>query len=338
MRALRAVPLLTEGKRSTGGTAGLDTVGLSFDVEADFEAKGGVVTISNFGVVGAETVGVRHALPGGGFLALGKGQKAWVEASAKRAGSGSNVLSLTAGQAFESMREACREAEAFCTPAPGHRFENCNVVRLDVVRDFDGVTHVPELLDGLAQVPRDSRWKSRRWADAARNRAETLRVGPKAHGGTLYDKFVETAGEAPAGRLRFESRLHREQLTSQWARDRGLLTPVVASVTDEKVLNLARTCFERYAFDREVVGMASLSSKVFGANGLSRVVQGQLWAFLTAPGYAGMLPRTSRYRYRAIATELGVTLRPGQLEDEAELDPVLVRLDFDRGEEVCRVA
>lgn len=332
----QAVPLLTEGKRPPGRTCGLDTVGLSFEVLPDFELKGGTVTVHNMGLVGEEFTTVKHNLPGGGFVALGKGGKAWVEASAKRAGEGENVFALSAGEALESMREAVWEASAFCNARPGVEFENCEVVRLDVVRDFDDVLHVPELLDGLAGVPRDSRYKTRRWADATRNRAESLRVGPKAHGGELYDKHIETGGRAPKGRLRAEFRLHRDQLRSEWARSSDVLVPSVDSISQEKLEVLGRLSFERYAFDREVLGMASLSSKVFAANGLSRNRQAVLFSFLVAPGFAESMSKQARSEYRALSRELGVALKPEEVQGEVE--PVLVRLDFESGRELCRVA
>jgi hypothetical protein len=56
---------------------------------------GGHVQLQHYGQPGAETVTVRHQLPGGGFLALGKGGKGWLEASAKRAHGGSNVEAMS---------------------------------------------------------------------------------------------------------------------------------------------------------------------------------------------------------------------------------------------------
>ena len=331
-----AFPLLTEGKRSPGRTVGLDTVGLSFSVEPDYEVRGGTLTVRNMGVVGQEGVTCRQSLPGGGFVALGKGGKAWVEASAKRAGDGSNVVALSAAEASESMREACREALTFCSTRTPFIFEDAGVVRLDVVRDFDEVGHVGDLLDGLASTPRDGRYKVRRFADSQRRQAETLTVGPKAHHGTLYDKWAETGGEAPVGRVRCESRNHQDQLSSVWARDQGVTVRWMGEVTQEKIERLGRVNFVRYGFDREVVGMASLSSKVFGAEGLSRFRQAMLFAFLVAPGFAGGLSKASRSEYRAMARELGVSMRPGDEVYGAE--PVSVRLDFESGREVCRAA
>lgn len=276
---------------------------------------------------------VRHRLPGGGFVALGRGGRAWIEASAKRADpEGANVVALPVREAVESIREACREAEAFCEPREA--FETAKIVRLDPVRDFDEVTHVGELLDGLAAVPRDVRHKTRRWADAEKNRAESLRVGPKAWGSTLYDKHAETMGRAPEGRLRYEGRFHSEQLTSQWAKENGTVMRQIADLSSEKVGRLTVASFQRVGFDREVEGRASVSRRVFGENGLSSKEKAGLWAFLTAPGFPESLSKPTRLKYRKLAGELGVIV--AQAVDEAA--PVFVRLDLESGREVCRAA
>ena len=310
-------------------------MGVSLEVSGDFERRGGDVRIAKFGLPD-QAFTVRHQLPSGGFVALGVGGRAWVEASAKRSNpEGSNVEALPVPQALESMREAVREATAFCTPVrDGKRFELAKVVRMDPVRDFDEVAHVPELLDGLATVQRDGRWKTRRYADAEKNKAETLRVGPKAHGSTLYDKCAETKGQAPQGRLRYEARLHSDQLASEWARKNGVIMRQIGDVNSEKVGRLTVASFERAAFDREVQGRASLAAKVFGCE-LTRRQQVELWAFLTAPGVSEAMSKPTRLRYRKIAAELGVALVQAEAEEAA---PVLVRLDFARGTEVLRVA
>lgn len=283
-----------------------------------------------------EVMSVSHDLPGGGFVSLGKAGRAWVEASMpKRADplERSNVEALPVAAMLEVAYEAYREAWSVCTPTrDGEVFELSNVVRVDPVRDFDGAHHGPELLDGLAGVPRDARWKVRRWQDAERNRAESIRVGPKAWGSTLYDKNAETFGAAPEGRLRYEGRFHREQLESAFAEKEGVTMRNVADVTDEKVARLTRASFERVGFDREVVGRASVASAVFGCPWLSAQEMAQAWAFLTAPGYASSMSKPTRLKYRQVAARLGVTMA----EAVEEAAPVFVRLDFESGREVLR--
>lgn len=320
-------------------------MGLAFPVGADFQVTGGRAMVHNVGQVG-EMLTVSHTLPGGGFVSFGKGGKAWVEASAKRADEfHENVEPLTPTGAVESMREAYREALAFCTPKKSRAtgkvppFEHAEVVRLDPVRDFDGVTHHGELLDGLASVPCDPRWKVRRWQDPQRHKAESLRRGPKAWGQTLYDKHAESGGRAPEGRLRSEGRFHSAQLASRWASANGFVMRQVGDITDEKVQRLTRVSFERVGFDREVRGRASLAAKVFGCEWLTRRQMVELWAFLSAPGCAESISKNARTRYRRYADRLGVAFSTMAWDEtEGEVVPMLIRLDFDSGREVVRCA
>ncbi len=304
-------------------------------MEPFFVTEGSTAQVFGLGAAG-ESWRYRHKLPGGGFLSLGMGGKAWVEASLpKRAGDG-NVEALPVVEALEVMRSACEEAGKFCEPdrrRDGHCFEEAKVVRLDPVRDFDGVRHPGALLDGLAGVPRGSREKARRWSDSERNQAESLRVGPKAWGSLLYDKHRETGGRAPEGRLRYEARLHSDQLTGAWARDLGAIMRCVADVSEDKVRAIRWAAFERVGFEREVSAMTTVSDAVFGCEDLSAREQAVLWAYLTAPGYAAALGRDAERKYRRIARRLGVT--PGVAEGACEFT---VRLDFDSGTEVLRGA
>jgi hypothetical protein len=315
----------------------IDTLGVAYEVEGDFRVDGASLQVSRLGMP-EETRRYRHALPGGGFVNLGIAGKAWVEASLPKRGGSDNVNGLAVGDALEVARQMWGEASAFCTPdrrRGGHRFERAKVVRLDSVRDFQGVRHVPELLDGLTVVPgRDSRWKARRFQDAESNRAETLRVGPGAHGHTLYDKHAETRGLAPVGQLRYEARLHQKQLVSDFAVRRGVVIRQVGDVSSDKVCRLGRLWFDRVRFGLEVAGMATCADAVFSAQGLSVDSKATLWAFLTAPGFSSMLSRPARYKYRDLALSLGVTPEAAS----SETAPVFVRLDYDGGVERVRAA
>jgi hypothetical protein len=307
---------------------------VAYPVEAGFEVKGSTAQVFGFGTAG-ESWRYRQALPGGGFLALGMGGKAWVEASLPKRTGDENIEALPVGQALEVMRAACEEAGAFCNPdrgRKGHRFEEAKVIRLDPVRDFDGVLHVGSLMDGLAGIPRGPREKVRRWSDSERNQAESLRVGPKAWGSLLYDKHRETDGKAPEGRVRFEARLHADQLTGAWARDLGAIMRCVGDVTEEKVRAIRLGAFERVGFEREVAAMTMVSDAVFSCEDVSARERALLWAYLTAPGFAATLHRDTERKYRRIAKGLGVT--PGEALEEAH--KFTARLDFDAGTEVLR--
>lgn len=331
-------PLLTEGKVSKFSTSGprgeIDTLGFSFECSSHWDLTGARVTILDFGTE-RQRESYNRPLEGGGFLGFGMGGRAWVEASLPKRMDGSNVEAVGVSDALEIAREAYRESQKFVEPvASGKHFELSKIVRVDPVRDFDGVHHVPELLNGLAAVPRPVVQKVRRFADAERNRAESLRVGPKAWASQLYDKCAETNGEASPGRLRYEGRFHAAQLESQWARKSGVCMRLLCDLTEEKVRALTMASFERVGFGREVVGKASVAEAVFGDNGLSPRVQASLWAYLTAPGMAGRMHRETSAKYRRLAEGLGVTMAAAQ-EEAAD---VVVRLDFETGTEVLRVA
>jgi hypothetical protein len=267
-------------------------------------------------------------------VALGIGGKAWVEASLPKRAGDDNIEGLVVGAALEVLESAWIEAQGFCEAdrgGGGHRFELAGLVRLDPVRDFEGVGHIGSLLDGLAVVPgRDARHKVRRFADGERNRAESLRVGPKAWGGQLYDKWAETGGRCDEGRLRYEARMHREQLISEWAKKEGVVMRQVADITTEKVERLTRRTFERVGFDREVSGVADAGQRVKQIEGTESFKAG-LWAFLTLPGYGAGVSRKTAQKYRQAAQELGLVV--GQVLD-ADEPAVTARLDYDSGTEV----
>lgn len=211
--------------------AGLDTVGFSFPIEPDFDTRGCTVSIAGYQTEG-ESVRYRRQLPGGGFLGTGIGSSAWVEASLPKRVGDDNVDGLGVVDAMDVIRDLWVEACTFVKPTSrvvvergvspraggswdrdGRVWDQASVKRLDIARDFNGVHQMTPLLDGLAGVPRSTTAKVRRFADAASNKAETLRVGPKsAWSGTLYDKHAETRGLCAPGRLRFEARCRSEFL------------------------------------------------------------------------------------------------------------------------------
>jgi hypothetical protein len=150
----------------------------------------------------------------------------------------------------------------------------------------------------------------------------------------MYDKHQETKGRAEVGRLRSEFRMHHAQLTSEWAKTEQCLMRHVSDVTEDKVRRLTRASFDRCSFDREVVGKATMAEKVFACTSLKALERNQLWAYLTAPGVAEGMSSNTRRKYRLLAQALGVTMAAA----EEEMSDVFVRLDFDRGTEVVRVA
>lgn len=279
---------------------------------------------------------------------MGVGGMCWAEASLPKRVDGENWQAVDLRQAQELILELYREACEYVIPdraRDGHRLERSKVVRLDLVRDFQGVRSMGFLLDGLAGVPQRGGWKVARHADPERARAETLAVGPKSWRCTLYDKHAETE-QAPPGQLRFEARLHAEQLRSAGARANGGNVRVLADLEDEKLERLRRWKFEQVGFDREVVAVGRVQEVVFqplvpgsktDANGLTKAQQRALWAYLTA-GARGVdigMSKNTLSKYRRLAADLGITLASEELLDEGR---ITLSLDYDRGTEVLRAA
>lgn len=335
--------------------ATIDTVGISFPVD-DFNVDGCTATIQGLNTPD-EAVRYNRKLPGGGFLATGIAGKGWVEASLPKRqdpDDPSNNDAVQLGEAVELLNGLYREALNYCDLSAGHVFEDSNIVRLDLVRDFHDVDRQTELLDGLGSIDQPGRLKTRRFADPSANRAETLRVGPKAWGCTLYDKFVESNGTAPEGQLRFEARLHRDQLRSAFAKDHGGHFSTVADLgrgsgssdiaevywfggsavnrrrsidrsgdAGSALARAQRAWFDRVGFDREVSATNELQ-RTLRASDLSASQQAALWAYLTLPGWAADASPNTRAKYRRTADELG--LAPSF---EHLAPTVTLRLDYD---------
>jgi hypothetical protein len=304
---------------------------VAYPVEANFETDGATMMATPV-ETGGYDVRYRHKLGGGGFLGLGVAGKAWLECSLPKRIGDHNVTALDVPLALETLRDAYDEAGRYCTPRDHTPFEGAKLVRLDGVRDFNGVRHVPQLLDGLAMIQRDDkRWKVRRYQDAERAMAETVRVGPRAWGGTLYDKHAESPEHAAAGRVRFEARLHNEQLTSVFARKNGGHIGVIADISQHKLDRLTHAMFRRCAFDREVSAMATVAESVRNYDGVSERERAALWAYLTMPGFGATIAPNTERKYRRIAKDLGMCV-VGDLEVVAEL--YTMRLDYGAATEV----
>lgn len=327
-------PLLTEGKVSVRSTPPrLDTVGLAFRVRSGSDTVGASIWTDKAGT-DDEIRLFRASLPGGGFMAWGRGEMCVVEASVGKRAYGHNRNALQVDEALGVIREAVREACVRVEPfGDGTRFELSKVTRLDPVRDFEGVNDPTELLTGLSGCSRPGTQKTQLFQDPSRNRAQTLVAGPKAWHGTLYDKHQESDGEAPEGQLRYEARMFQDQLTSVWATKGGFRMGHVADMSIDKVDRLSRASFKRVCFDREVVGIASVASAIYQSDLTDRRKR-ELWAFLTMPGATATFHRETVYVLRKLAAELGVT--PSMAS--SELPDLRVRLDYDAGTEVRRVA
>ena len=269
----------------------------------------------------------------GGFVSWGVAGMAAVELSVPKASAGHNVYGLRLAEAVDVAREAFAEAVERVPAVDG--FEACRVNRIDLVRDFEGVTRQMETLRAFSTVKPSGRAVSRLFQDASRGGAPTLTVGNGARHGTLYDKQAECRGQGETaqvislaeGRLRFEARLRKYQL-------RRAGVGQVLDLEEHKLGSMRRRVFEWVGYDREVTGMAKILSHVFNHDGLSRRERLSAIGFFVATAHGqpadDIVSKNTATKYRRIADELGLILDPGG----ADLGIALLRLDYDRGREV----
>lgn len=214
----------------------------------------------------------RFRLPKGGFVAVGIGEMAWIEASLPNRSRGENTAGVSLDEAKVLIQEMVEEALIFVKPA-GERvietesgvrrtvsLDDPRVVRLDLVRDFklEEPRRLTAILDGLAGVPRDGRIKVRRFADGRTGCAETLRVGPASWAATLYDKHAESGGLADRGSLRAEFRLRSRQLSSVGTKTRHGAIVALSDCEEDRCENIRKEWFDKAKFGTWVGGRKSI--------------------------------------------------------------------------------
>jgi hypothetical protein len=330
----------------------IDTIGFAAPIDHEVDLAGTTAQVRNYGMPD-ESRRFSRVLPGGGFLATGVNGKAWMEASLpKRADpENRNDVGLGLVDAMVAARELYAEAARYVTfvdqpfddsglthpfQRGGGRFEDCRVVRVDLVRDFHGVARKQELLDGLAAVHQSGRTKVHRHADGERNNAETLTIGPKAWWSTLYDKHAETRGAAPDGQVRFEARCRAELLASVGARHHGGTVHVVADLEEAKLAGLRRWMFHRVGYHRTVSGLGHAAATVWAVDDLPQRRRREILAYLAgrAAGIDLGYDRHNVAVYERVLERLGVSTAGPDLR----LGSTAVRLDYDAGVEVVEAA
>ena len=179
---------------------------------------------------------------------------AFLVASLPKVLHGSNVVAVTTTEAMtavERLHDEVRQLVQVEDDAFDPR--RLEVYRLDTVRDFTGVTNPSAHLLALGGMRQSSKFT----VQTARNgtcQLQTLTVRHNGYAGTLYDKNTESSGLAPPGSLRFELRLKKDRLSSNWARDNGGHVLVLADLTDEKVRTLNEAGFNELNFGAAVIG------------------------------------------------------------------------------------
>jgi hypothetical protein len=261
--------------------------------------------------------------------------EAWVEFSAPKVGTGSNVVALPLREAVEVAREVYTEAGDLVQWAD--RFEHLRVQRIDLDRDFEDVSGQDSLLGALARVKAPYAPKTRLYPDSERSGATTLTRGPASRWlATLYSKEGEARhrhryarGEAKVqaaadlaraeGRLRYELRLRSDVL--------GPRLRLVQDLEAEPLAQLCRGYFDRVGYGLEVTGMDVAASKIMAAEELRIDARMALagWLWYQSQGIAPDLHRNAERKYRDRARGLGLT--PADIEDRSLRETVA--LDFE---------
>jgi hypothetical protein len=202
------------------------------------------------------------------------GWEAWIEYSAPKIATGSNVIALPLREAIEVSEQVYAEAGEVVTWM--EHFEHMRVQRIDPDRDFEGVEHQVPLLTGLSKLRAAYNPKTRLFPDPTKAGAMTLTRGPATRWqSTLYSKEGEAAHrlryaqpehrdqlardlETAKGRLRFEARLRSDVLAPA-----GIRT--IADLTVEKLAGQRRKYFNRVGYGMEVAGMQVAVAKVAGS-------------------------------------------------------------------------
>lgn len=219
-------------------------------------------------------------------------------------------------------------SEGYFDPSIG-KVEEANLKRLDVTRDFRNVTHPSFLIGGLIGVHRNYGRQSRVFYDPKRSGAQTLVTGGKRNQVRLYDKDVETGGEA-AGVVRWEG-LNRED----WLKEHGTMSKA-GDVTDERIEQLGRNRFEWSGMGMRVVSSAQMVTEKIGALELSPSKQRHVLGYLlqSAYGLPTKMSSSTAAEYRKIVREAGVMMALDGLE---ESEGFTVHLDLEEGREVVCV-
>ena len=333
----RPVPL--SNRRGTSAknasTVGLDRISVSFPVRALAEEMAWG-TISSVPRSGMRTRGASVEVDGGNFFVGAKeiehadGRREWwgkVEGNPSRIGDADGIGLCPVIELRQRLAPVLELVTGeFVTPDCS--LDEARVKRLDVARDFGGVSDVPALLVGLARVHRPWSRKNNLYNDGTRNGAQTLMVGSGAGVVRLYDKFAETAGVAPEGQLRWET-----EARSAWLSRYGSITQL-ADVNVDSVEQIAQNRWRWSGMSSEVCTRNEVVARARAA-GLSPAVRRAFlgWLMETACGYDAAVNAHTSAKYRKLARDLGVSLGP-----EALTGAMVGRLDWEQGTVVVRAA
>jgi len=234
-----------------------------------------------------------------------------------------------AGDVREVLAEVVPLVREHMTPVTD--VDAWKVRRVDVARDFEGISEPGNKVRALAPLPRPWARRNLVHSDPARHGAQTLMVGSGAGVVRLYDKHAETAGRAPEGVLRWEAECRHE-----WADKYGGLR-ALADISEQSVSKLAE---DRWAWSGIGIEIDPVSRiyELVRSTGLSKRQQNGFLMFLwaQAAGDLAYSGKAALAKYRRYQRQFGIVMEPGTLDSTGR--GVVSRLDWQSATEVFRAA
>ena len=218
---------------------------------------------------------------------------------------------------------------AWQVTTPMCELRDARLKRVDIARDFRGVTAPSLYVEGLGPIKRPYARRSFTYNDPQKANAQTLFVGSNAGGVRLYDQHAAYADKgAPEGSLRFEI-----EARPGWLEKIGART-----VAGLDAISCARLAADRWEWSRmgtmvtgPVNAVQVLQREVLAGTVKQTVADRLLGEMVRRSFGYGQQARTSEWRHRKLADQLGLTvdaLWSDELSRQAS-----GRLDFDAGTE-----
>jgi hypothetical protein len=226
---------------------------------------------------------------------------------------------------------AVAEIAACIGMEPAEPVADWRVKRVDLARDFEAVDDPGRLIRGLAPVHRPYARLNLIHADPHRNRAETLMVGSGAGVVRLYNKHVQSGGQAAEGTVRWES-----ECKKGWLNERGS----VKRVSDLDAESTERLALDRWEWSQMGVEVASSIGRLVQATAQTELTERERvffvgWLMCEAGGQPVRgLSKATLAKYRRVQRQIGIAAPC----DVVSMVEVVSRLDWDSGREVLRVA
>lgn len=326
------------------GWLGLDRLSISFPIRAFNDSPGAWSTLS-ISFPGTpeenETRGTKLKLAGGGeaFVGVREVPGARVPLWGKVECNPSRILdpdgfSLAPLDSIEEVASRVVAAAAHELLDPSCGLADMRPRRIDVAKDFTGVTRPASLLAGLATVHRPWSRKNALFNDGTRNGAQTLLVGSKSSGVRLYDKASETDGGVPEGTLRWEVEGRKGWLDRYGG---------MARLSDITVRTLSEFATDRWEWSGmgTEIGAADEVVERVTRSGLSPAKQQRVlgWLLLVSVGRQASMAKETAAEYRSIARRLGIAIGADCFGEQATAGGAFAaRLDWESGREVIRAA